>query len=163
MAQNWATSFYHSPAWRRVRSNYMSTILDTSGHVLMMHDNGAYFYVDDQGHENDVPPSCVIAPGMCERCMKMGHVEPAKVVHHIQHLTPTNINDRKITLSYSNLQRLCQDCHAAVHSAGSARRVQFDSNGHIIKPDSDDEFRRQIMHLTESVDERRNIYKEKNV
>ena len=136
----------------------MATTVDTSGRVLTMREDGSYFYVDDYGRENDVPSSCVVPPGVCERCIQMGRLEAAKVVHHIRHLTPDNIGDRKVTLSYSNLQRLCQDCHAAVHSAGSGRRVRFDESGRIIPPDPEDEFREQVMRLTETADEARNIH-----
>lgn len=136
----------------------MSTTVDTSGHVLTMRDDGSYFYEDENGMENDVPSSSVVPPGVCERCVQMGRLEAAKVVHHRKHLTPDNIDDRKVTLSYSNLQRLCQDCHAAVHSANSGRRVRFDERGNIVPPDPEDEFREQIMRLTETVDEARNIH-----
>ena len=52
---------------------------------------------------------------LCERCLKQGLVTPARVVHHIQPITPQTINDPRITLDDRNLQALCQDCHAEVH------------------------------------------------
>ena len=53
MAQEWAVAFYHSPAWRRNRNNYMQRTLDT--------------------------PFGLIPPMMCERCYEMGKLKPAKV------------------------------------------------------------------------------------
>lgn len=54
--------------------------------------------------------------GLCERCEGVG-----KIVHHKTWLTPENINDPNITLSWDNLELLCQDCHNKVHmSNGSA-------------------------------------------
>ena len=68
-------------------------------------------------------------PEMCERCFEHGALHPAKVVHHVIHLTPENIGDPKISLSYDNFQRLCQDCHAAVHSGTPVSRCTFDEFG----------------------------------
>ena len=53
--------------------------------------------------------------GLCERCLKKGLINPGVIVHHKVHLTPENINDTRITLSYENLELLCRDCHAAEH------------------------------------------------
>ena len=69
---------------------------------------------------------------MCERCFENGELVPAKVVHHRIHLTPQNINDPHVTLSYDNMQRLCQECHASVHSGQRKPRVTFDENGKLI-------------------------------
>ena len=45
--------------------------------------------------------------GVCERCKeKLGYI-----VHHKMPLTPENINDEKITLSFDNLRFDCKDCH----------------------------------------------------
>lgn len=63
----------------------------------------------------------------------MGELVPAKIVHHKIHLTPSNIDDPHITLSYENFQRLCQDCHAEVHSSTAPSRVAFDENGRPVK------------------------------
>jgi 5-methylcytosine-specific restriction endonuclease McrA len=103
MAQDWATAFYHSPAWKKNRANYMRRPLDT---II-----------------GTVPP------GMCERCFERGELTPAKIVHHKIHLTPMNIDDPHVALSYDNFQRLCQDCHAEVHSGTTQSRVTFDENG----------------------------------
>ncbi len=45
--------------------------------------------------------------GMCEMC----HEVPGFIVDHIEELTPENINDTSMTLSWSNLQYLCLVCH----------------------------------------------------
>lgn len=64
---------------------------------------------------------------VCERCGM-----PAKIVHHKTHITPANINDVSITLSWDNLEALCQDCHNAVHHAApKATRYSYDADGNI--------------------------------
>ena len=107
MAQEWAVAFYHSPAWVRNRRLYMERTLDT--------------------------PYGLIPPGMCERCYANGKLKAAKVVHHIIHLTPSNINDPHITLSFDNFQRLCQDCHANVHTGYEPPRYTFDESGNVVE------------------------------
>jgi hypothetical protein len=44
--------------------------------------------------------------GICERCG-----EPGIIVHHLQELTPNNINDPAIVYGFDNLQLLCWGCH----------------------------------------------------
>lgn len=48
--------------------------------------------------------------GVCDVCGK-----PGEEVHHIKHLTPTNINDPKIVYGEDNLQLLCRNCHFEKH------------------------------------------------
>ncbi len=48
--------------------------------------------------------------GMCERCE-----QPGDEVHHKIYLTPENINNPYITLSWDNLELLCQSCHSKEH------------------------------------------------
>ena len=160
MAQDFAKAFYHSPAWLRVRKNYMGTVVDTSGRRLHMSADG-YAYTDEHGHVCRVPSSSVVAPGLCERCFRMGRVTPAKVVHHIEHLTPENIGDRGLTLSYSNLMRVCQDCHAFLHSGHDEPRVTFDEQGNVVPvcATPEEEFRMQLERLTETDGGRRNIHR----
>ena len=107
VAQDWAVAFYHSPAWRHNRNAYMQMELDT--------------------------PYGIIPPLMCERCYANGDMRPAKVVHHKIHLTPDNIDDPHVTLSFDNFQRLCQDCHAFVHTGYEPPRYAFDEHGNLIK------------------------------
>ena len=106
MAQDWAKSFYSSAAWLRNRKAYMERVIDT--------------------------PFGLVPPMMCERCFANGKLVPAKVVHHVIHLNPENINDPHITLSYDNFQRLCQDCHAAVHTGYERPRYTFDEDGNLV-------------------------------
>lgn len=157
MAQSWAKDFYNSPKWLKTRKNYLRHVVDMSGHVLTA-DDGSYFYLDEHGKKVIVDKSDVIPPGMCERCFARGELNPAKVVHHIDHLTPQNVNDPHYTLRYGNLMRLCQDCHAYVHSGQDEPRVGFDENGNVIP--KKETLRDMVMRLTETVEEKRNIHKE---
>ena len=67
--------------------------------------------------------------GLCERCLANGRFTPAEIAHHIIHLNAHNINDPTITLNWDNLQALCRDCHAEVHTG---KRYVIDSTGRII-------------------------------
>ena len=69
--------------------------------------------------------------GLCERCMEAGQQNPGTIVHHRNHITPQNINDPKVTLSFNNLELLCDDCHNKHHKA-TPRRVRYDKQGNII-------------------------------
>lgn len=73
--------------------------------------------------------------GLCERCKAKGILEPGKIVHHIEHITPFNINDTNITLSHDNLEYLCQDCHNKEHHSTDSTEegLMFDSNGNLIQ------------------------------
>lgn len=67
---------------------------------------------------------------ICERCGA-----PAKIVHHKTYITPSNINNLHITLSWDNLEALCQECHNKEHSLtpATAEGVTFDENGDVVK------------------------------
>lgn len=52
-------------------------------------------------------------------CKKCGN--PATQVHHIRHITPSNIGDVSITLNAENLIALCDDCHKDIHKEDAAR------------------------------------------
>ena len=67
--------------------------------------------------------------GLCERCGNTG-----KVVHHKIKLTPDNINDMNILLSFDNLELLCQDCHNKEHHYSIGGGIMFDANGDVIPP-----------------------------
>lgn len=80
--------------------------------------------------------------GICERCGEAG-----KIVHHKVRLTPKNINDPGITLSFRNLELLCQKCHTEEHEEDIKRgrrenkakpqrhsRYRIDENGDILPP-----------------------------
>ena len=68
---------------------------------------------------------------LCERCG-----EPADIVHHKIYLTPENINDPKISLSFDNLEAICLRCHNAEHEVNkylnkSKKRFKYDEYGRI--------------------------------
>lgn len=67
---------------------------------------------------------------LCEVCLSKGIYTPSEIVHHKIHLTPDNINDPSITLSFDNLQCVCRNCHAAAH--GNQKRWKIDENGHVL-------------------------------
>lgn len=70
------------------------------------------------------------ARGLCEVCLAKGIYKAGDTVHHKTHITPRNIHDPNITLSFDNLQLLCRDCHAAIHS-GKVIRYKVDEMGRI--------------------------------
>ncbi len=68
--------------------------------------------------------------GLCERCGDVG-VE----VHHKIYLSPDNINDPYITLSFDNLELLCQSCHSLEHNVKHdvvREDVKFNSEGELV-------------------------------
>ena len=105
MAKEYAKKFYASAAWRATRAAYLK-------HV----------------------------GGICERCMKefeqgkrkLEDVRPAAVVHHKRYITPATLNDPKVSLSWDNLEALCDDHHNKEHSAKGKRYV-FDKEGNILE------------------------------
>lgn len=68
--------------------------------------------------------------GLCENCLKQGIYKPAQIVHHIVELTPENINDPRIALSWDNLRAVCRECHAIEHGAHD-RRYKVDDMGRV--------------------------------
>lgn len=70
--------------------------------------------------------------GLCEDCLARGIYTPAKVVHHIEHITPETINDPNITLNFKNLRAVCQDCHALEHKTEATDRYIIDEFGNVI-------------------------------
>ena len=72
--------------------------------------------------------------GLCEECLKQGLIEPAEIVHHIVHLTPQNVDDPNISLSFDNLIALCAKHHAAEHPEahrGRNKRWRVAPNGRV--------------------------------
>lgn len=69
--------------------------------------------------------------GLCERCGAAGDI-----VHHKKYITPKNIHDPRITLDWSNLELLCQDCHNKEHSIKRNERYSVDEKGNILPPPS---------------------------
>lgn len=68
--------------------------------------------------------------GLCEICLAKGIYTPAEIVHHKIEITPSNINDPNVTLSWDNLQAVCRECHAVQHGA-RARRYKVDDMGRV--------------------------------
>lgn len=61
--------------------------------------------------------------GMCETC----HEIPGYIVHHKEELTPENINDSDIALSFQNLKFDCHVCHQKENSKdGPSSLVQYE-------------------------------------
>lgn len=76
---------------------------------------------------------------LCERCLAKGRITAGEIVHHKTHLSPDNINNPSITLSFDNLELLCRKCHAIKHPEIYGKdireqRVMFDENGNVIVP-----------------------------
>lgn len=69
--------------------------------------------------------------GLCEDCLAKGLYRPAKVVHHIKHITPETINDPAVCYGFDNLRAVCQDCHAEEHKRKNDRYI-VGENGEII-------------------------------
>lgn len=73
---------------------------------------------------------------LCERCLARGRYQRGEIVHHKRHLTPDNINDPSVTLSFDNLELLCRECHAEAHSdlyERRPKRYSFDEHGNITR------------------------------
>jgi len=71
--------------------------------------------------------------GLCERCGAGG-----KIVHHRVRLTPENIHDPAVTLSFDNLELLCQECHNREHHVKlnksiADKSLTFDDEGNIVR------------------------------
>ena len=59
--------------------------------------------------------------GLCEECLHRGIIRSGEEVHHINELTPDNINDPTVTLNWNNLCLLCHDCHMKRHAKNEKR------------------------------------------
>jgi 5-methylcytosine-specific restriction endonuclease McrA len=64
---------------------------------------------------------------ICEKCGHQGYI-----VHHIIYLTPQNINNPEISLSFKNLMYLCLECHNRIHAKKDDRVMTFDAEGNLI-------------------------------
>ena len=72
--------------------------------------------------------------GMCQEC----HDRPGVIVHHRHWLTPNNINDPDITLSWSNLEYVCHNCHDIIHERVSHKIpgmvvYEFTTDGDVVE------------------------------
>lgn len=68
---------------------------------------------------------------LCQDCLMNGLYRPMDEVHHIQPLTPENINDPEISLNPDNLVSLCHDCHEKRHTTKPVRRYEVDDLGRV--------------------------------
>lgn len=68
---------------------------------------------------------------LCEECLRKGIYTPGVIVHHIEELTPLNINNPEVALNYNNLELLCRSCHGEEHGRGKDRRYSFNADGKI--------------------------------
>ena len=57
---------------------------------------------------------------LCENCLRSGLYTAGDIVHHKIELTPENINNPEIALSWDNLELLCRTCHAEKHPSASS-------------------------------------------
>lgn len=58
-------------------------------------------------------------------CVRCGC--PAEEVHHIIHLTASNISDVSIALNVDNLESLCGNCHRAEHEKDRHKGADYDA------------------------------------
>lgn len=71
---------------------------------------------------------------ICERCGR-----PAVIAHHRKYITPENIDDPNVTLSWDNLECLCNNCHEQEHHGKLpviSNGLKFDRHGNVVKADS---------------------------
>lgn len=66
----------------------------------------------------------------CERCLKRGIYEPARIVHHKEYITLENYLDDNVFFNIDNLECLCQKCHNQEHF-GEKLDYYFDDKGDI--------------------------------
>lgn len=76
--------------------------------------------------------------GLCEECLKKGIVKAGTQVHHKKPLTVDNITDPNITLSWKNLELVCEECHTHIHdemkkrSGKRHKRYKVNKDGTVI-------------------------------
>lgn len=95
------------------------------------------FYASDAWHkcrEGYIRHRQSVDGGMCEIC----HERVGYIVHHKKRISPANISDPNVTLSWNNLQYVCKACHDKIHEYGGRfrekRKIIFDSQGNPIVP-----------------------------
>ena len=66
--------------------------------------------------------------GVCERCRE----RPGYIVHHKIAITPANINNPDVSLSFRNFEYVCQECHNKAHGKDKPEpRVIFTEDGDV--------------------------------
>ncbi len=96
----------------------------------MAQDFAKAFYKSD-AWENCRAAYLSSVAGLCEECLRQGVYTPAVIVHHKIHLTPENILDPSVSLSFANLEAVCLNCHNRLH-AKNPKRYRIDEWGHVI-------------------------------
>ena len=80
--------------------------------------------------------------GLCERCLGKDIVKPGYIVHHIEHLTPENIDDPEVTLNWNNLEYVCKECHDREHFLTepevTREGLEFNECGKLVKGEDKD-------------------------
>lgn len=67
----------------------------------------------------------------------MGIVTPGEIVHHKEHVTPSNLDDNSILTNWDNLETLCRDHHGEAHTqppkplCGKGKRYKVDESGNV--------------------------------
>lgn len=69
---------------------------------------------------------------LCERCLKKGFYNAAKIVHHKEYITDLNYLDDYVFFNIDNLESLCFDCHQKEHFKTKVDYT-FDEKGNLIK------------------------------
>lgn len=73
--------------------------------------------------------------GLCERCLINNKIVKGYIVHHKEYLTEETINVPEVSLSWSNLEYLCFDCHNKEHFQKESvlnDDVMFDDEGNLL-------------------------------
>ena len=110
----------------------------------MAHDYAKAFYTSTrwrQTRQAYIDYRRSIDGGVCEECgQRLG-----EIVHHKVMITPANINDASVTLSFNNLELVCWQCHNAFpghawgHEAKPEPRAIIDpETGDVIGVKNDD-------------------------
>lgn len=70
---------------------------------------------------------------LCEDCLLKGIYKPGVIVHHVEELTPLNIENPEVTLNHDNLRLVCRDCHAKLHKKyQKGRRFVIGTYGEVL-------------------------------
>lgn len=64
---------------------------------------------------------------LCEDCLKRGIYKPGVIVHHLEELTPLNIDKPEVALAFDNLELLCRECHAREHDMQGGRWARYNA------------------------------------
>ena len=65
---------------------------------------------------------------LCEVCLSKGLYKYGEIVHHKTHLNDDNFSDPSVAMNWDNLQLLCRDCHAKMHTD---KRYKVDEMGRV--------------------------------